>query len=184
MKRGIVITVVLLALLGLGAGGYWYKNRADSTAGSFRTAVVSRGDLLQTITASGTLQAEEVIDVGSQVTGRIASFGTDKAGKQVDYKSEVEAGKVLATIDPAVYKSEVDAAQAAVDQAKASVVSTEADLNQLKAKLDQAAKATASLKVSAPKVDLNAKKSASASAKAGGGKAEAKASAGFSFGTH
>jgi hypothetical protein len=52
-----------------------------------------------------------------------------------------------------------------------------------KAKLEQSAKSAASLKVTPPKVDVNAKKSASASAKAGGGKADAKASAGFSFGT-
>ena len=52
-----------------------------------------------------------------------------------------------------------------------------------KAKLEQSAKAVTSLKVTPPKVDLSAKKSASASAKAGGGKADAKASAGFSFGT-
>jgi HlyD family secretion protein len=93
---------------------------------------------LQTISASGTLQADEVIDVGSQVTGPIASFGNDKAGKTIDYRSEVEEGKVLATIDPSVYKSEVDAAQAALDQANAMVISNTATLAQLKAKLDQA----------------------------------------------
>ena len=52
-----------------------------------------------------------------------------------------------------------------------------------KAKAERSAKAVASLKVTPPKVDLNAKKAASASAKAGSGKAGAKASAGFSFGT-
>ncbi len=138
MKRGIVILSVLLILLALGGAGYWYKNRAVGSAGLFRLATVSRGDLLQTITASGTLQAEEVIDIGSQVTGKISSFGLDKEGKQVDYRSEVQAGKMIATIDPSLYKSEVDAAQASVDESKASVVSSKADLAQLKAKLDQA----------------------------------------------
>jgi HlyD family secretion protein len=138
MKRGMTIIIVLVAIAIIAAGGVWYKKRGDNGAVGFRTAQVTRGDLLQTISASGTLQAEEVIDIGSQVTGQIASFGTDKAGKTIDYRSEVEAGKMLATIDPSVYKSEVDAAQAALDQAKAAAISAEADLNQLKAKLNQA----------------------------------------------
>ncbi len=138
MKRGVVIAVVVLALLGLGGAGYWYMNRENTSSGSFRLAAVSRGDLLQTITASGTLQAEEVIDIGSQVTGQIASFGLDKEGKQVDYRSEVKAGEIIATIDPSVYKSEAAVAQAGVDEAKASVTSAKADLVQLKAKLYQA----------------------------------------------
>jgi len=138
MKRGIVTILLLAALTAIVLGGVWYKRSETPDAPPFRTVPLERGDLLQTISASGTLQAEEVIDVGSQVTGPIATFGTDKAGKTVDYRSEVEQGKMLATIDPSVYKSEVDAAQAALDQAKAMVISDTATLEQLKAKLAQA----------------------------------------------
>ena len=138
MKRGIIITTIIVVLAAIGLGGWWYKNRDATDGPLFRTTEVTRGDLVQTITASGTLQAEEVVDVGSQVTGQIASFGTDKAGKPIDYRSEVEQGKVLVTIDTSVYKSEADSMQAALDQAKAKVVSAQADLNQLKAKLSQA----------------------------------------------
>jgi HlyD family secretion protein len=119
-------------------GGVWYKGGDKESAVKFRTEPVTRGELVQTISASGTLQAEEVIDVGSQVTGQIASFGTDSDGKPIDYRSKVRKGKILATIDPSVYKSEVDAAQASLNAAKAQVQSANADLVQFKAKLNQA----------------------------------------------
>ncbi len=138
MKRGMIVVFVLVIIAAVVGGGLWYRHKSETSNLVFRTAAVRRGEITQSITASGTLQADEVIDVGSQVTGQISSFGTDKSGKQIDYRSEVEKGKVLATIDPSVYKSEVDAAHAASDQAKAAVVSATADLVQLKAKLDQA----------------------------------------------
>jgi HlyD family secretion protein len=97
----------------------------------FTTATVNRGDLSAAISATGTVEPEDVIDVGAQVAGRIVFFGKDKNGKEIDYGSEVEAGTVLAQIDDALYAA--DAAQA-----RAAAVRAEADLGQLQAKLFQA----------------------------------------------
>ena len=114
----------------------WYGSGGGG--GSFRTTAVTRGDLLATISATGTVEPEEVVDIGAQVAGRIVNFGKDKSGKAVDYGSVVEAGMVLARIDDAIYAAEVSQAKAAVAQARANVKRSEADLGQLKARLFQA----------------------------------------------
>lgn len=134
--------VLLVLLLGLCAGAAtWYVRRGDSHNGAtsaWRTTEVQRGDLTVSITATGTIEPEESIDVGAQVQGRITEFGKDVNGKSVDNNSEVKAGQVLALIDPSVYQSEVDQAEAQLKQSQAGVARAEADLGQLKAKLQQA----------------------------------------------
>ena len=73
----IVGVFLLVVILGLG-GTYYYKLQASATpVSNFRTATVKRGDLLSTITATGTLEPEEVVNVGAQVAGRIWDFGID-----------------------------------------------------------------------------------------------------------
>lgn len=138
-KRWLVrlaATLVLLGLLTAGAG--WYLRRGTAGATPFRTAQVMRGDLLVSITATGTVQPEEVIDVGAQVAGQIVSFGKDVEGKTVDYGSFVESGTILARIDDSVYSADAAQAEAQVQSAGAALLRAEADLEQLNAKLRQA----------------------------------------------
>lgn len=127
--------LVLLLLAGLLVGLYY--RRATATT-SFLTATVQRGDIQTVIAATGTIEPEEVIDVGAQVAGRIVAFGKDKHGRPIDYGSEVEPGMVLAQIDDALYAADVAAAKAQLEQAKAAYQRAQADLGQLKAKLYQA----------------------------------------------
>jgi HlyD family secretion protein len=114
-----------------------YLIRGDGKAAGFRTAPVKRGDLKATISATGTVEPEEVVDVGAQVAGRIVTFGKDKGGQEVDYGSVVEAGTVLARIDDALYAADVANARATLVQAKATVQKAQADLGQMQAKLLQ-----------------------------------------------
>ncbi len=134
-KRIIVIALGVLvgALLII---GYFSRNR--HTSAEFRTVQVKRGNLLASISATGTVEPEEVVDIGAQVAGKIVSFGKDKNGKMVDYGSVVEAGMVLARIDDALYAADVDQAKATLGTSKAALQRSEADLGQLKAKLYQA----------------------------------------------
>ncbi|MGA2138230.1 MAG: efflux RND transporter periplasmic adaptor subunit [Verrucomicrobiia bacterium] len=99
---------------------------------SFRTAVVKRGDVAATIAATGTIEPLEVVDVGAQVAGRISSFGSDRDGKTVDYGSVIDEGGLLAKIDESVYAADLSVA-------KASELSAAANLEQMNAKLAQAA---------------------------------------------
>ena len=64
----------------------------------FHSVAVKRGDLLATISGTGTVEPEQVVDVGAQVTGIIISFGHDVDNKVLDYGSVVAEGTVLAQI--------------------------------------------------------------------------------------
>jgi len=130
------MAVVVLGIAALAAA--WYLRRGDAQTVSYRTDQVTRGDLLVSIRATGTVEPEEVVDVGAQVAGQILSFGKAADGKTVDYGSLVEAGTVLAKIDDSLYAAEEAQAQAQVQSASASLQRAEADLEQLKAKLHQA----------------------------------------------
>lgn len=134
--RKVVFALIVLALAGGGAA--WYLQREGEQAVAFRTAPVARGDLVVSISATGTLEPEEVIDVGAQVAGQIVSFGKDADGKTVDYGSHVEAGTVLAQIDDTLYKAQAAEANAQVAQARATLQVANANLAQAKAKLYQA----------------------------------------------
>ncbi|UCF94746.1 MAG: efflux RND transporter periplasmic adaptor subunit [Desulfobacterales bacterium] len=135
IKRAIV-GIIVLGVFGTGAG--WYLNRRNGPTLAYRTAQVKRGNLLVSISATGTLEPEEVIDVGAQVAGQILSFGTDVNGKPVDYGSVVENGTILAKIDDSLYAADAAQAEAQVAAAQAGVQRAEADLGQLKARLNQA----------------------------------------------
>jgi HlyD family secretion protein len=139
MKRQIKRLVVLLAMLGLlGAAAAWYSQRGNGQAFTYRTAQVTRDDLLITISATGTVEPEEVVDVGAQVAGQILSFGKDANGKTVDYGSVVDQGTVLAVIDDSLYAADLAQAEAQVQAEEASLQRAEAELVQMKAKLHQA----------------------------------------------
>ena len=139
MKRLIKTIVVTLVVLGLVGGALaYYFHRGNGQAFSFRTIQVKRGGLLVSISATGTVEPEEVIDVGAQVAGQILSFGKDSNGKTVDYGSVVEDGTVLAKIDDSLYSADAAQAEAQVQSAKAGLQRAEADLEQMKAKLYQA----------------------------------------------
>ena len=77
MKKLIAIMVVLW---GGGAVGYWYWADGHANRVKYKTVPVRRGDLTHAITATGTIEPEEVIDVGAQVAGEIISFGDDTRG--------------------------------------------------------------------------------------------------------
>ncbi len=132
------MATVLAPLALIGATAAWYRNHSEEAVAIYQTALVTRGDLLITISATGTVEPEEVIDVGAQVAGQILSFGKDANGKTVDYGSKVAEGTVLARIDDSLYAAEAANAQAQVQAALAGLQRAEADLGQSKAKLNQA----------------------------------------------
>lgn len=139
MRRAI-LWLIVIALLGAGAfAGYaWYSGRNGDAQAQYRTATVKRTDVVASITATGTLVPEDVIDVGAQVNGPIASFGVDVDGKVIDYRSAVKEGMVLARIDEAVYAADVAGDEARLAQAQAQVRVAQANKTQAEARLEQA----------------------------------------------
>jgi HlyD family secretion protein len=136
MKKIVAILVVLWAG---GAVAYWYWNEARAQRISFRTIEVRKGDILATINSTGTLEPEEVVDVGCQVAGEIQSFGTDTRDpkKSISYGSAVEQGTVLAKLDDALFRARVDQAEANVSRAEADVEQAQVKVRQTDRELER-----------------------------------------------
>ena len=130
--RAILILLAVLAVVGGGAAYYTTHYLNAEPPVTFRTAAVKRDAPVVTIGATGTAEPEDLIDVGGQVTGPIASLGKDPKdpSKLIDFDSQVEVGTVLVKIDDSVYKAEYD-------QAVANLLHAQADMGELQAHVDQ-----------------------------------------------
>jgi len=133
------LLIVCLSVIGVvvGAGAWYWKSNSQGPV-DYRTAAIARGDLLVSISSTGTVEPEKVVDVGAQVAGLIQSFGKDANGHPIDYRSPVEANMILAQIDDAVYKADLNTARAMLDEAKSNLQKGQADVAEAKAKQRQA----------------------------------------------
>lgn len=103
----------------------------------FVTAKVVKGDIVEKITATGTINPISTVNIGTQVSGTIAEIF-------VDYNSQVKKGQVLAQIDPALFQATVDQRQAALNIAKAQVDVVNNDIIYYKKHLDRVKKLNSS----------------------------------------
>ncbi|MBC7984511.1 MAG: efflux RND transporter periplasmic adaptor subunit [Candidatus Obscuribacterales bacterium] len=110
-SRKSLIWTVAVAIAIFGAVWMW---RSDGKAekATFETEEVARGDLKETVSATGALQAIQTVSVGTQVSGTI-----DKL--YVDFNSKVKQGALLALIDPSVLDSQLESSRALLSQATA-----------------------------------------------------------------
>ncbi|HZN52487.1 MAG TPA: efflux RND transporter periplasmic adaptor subunit [Methylomirabilota bacterium] len=123
--------VVVVSLLAGGAVlGYLYTQSRGS-APKYRTAAVERGPLTAAVSATGSLNAVVVVQVGSQVSGQIKEL-------KVDFNSIVKRNQVIARIDPDIFEAKVNQATADVDSARAAVLNQEAQVERARADVDNA----------------------------------------------
>jgi HlyD family secretion protein len=145
------------------------QERAQETArpAAIETAKAPGGEFAAGFSATGTIEPQEVMDVGAQVDGRIVSFGNDSTGngKTIDYNSRVEKGDVLAKIDDAIYVSRLNEARARLQVAQAKQALAEAKL--LQAATDYRRAQTMVKSASISQAELDTAKSAEQAAKAG-----------------
>ncbi len=124
MKKTIITLIIIAAIAG-SAAAYYYTRPAPEPKVS--TAQVSRGDITEVVTATGTLDAVTAVLVGSQVGGIIQELGDN--GVTVDFNSFVKKGQVLLKINP-------DAINTQIESANATLVQRRADLEQRKVSLE------------------------------------------------
>lgn len=111
MARRIWIIGGLLVVAVLG----WTLVARTATADTaYRFVEVAQGDVESTVSATGTLQATETVEVGTQVSGQIAEI-------YVDFNERVEAGRLLATIDPTLLEQAVRSAEVGLARSKADL---------------------------------------------------------------
>lgn len=135
MKKAVIAVVVIVVLAGAWMGFRALSSRDQTPASEYRTTPIQQGEIVQSITANGTVEPEELVNVGAQVTGQILNFGKDRNGAPINYGSQVEEGMMLARIDDATYKAELEMAKAQVLQAQATLKHDDNDLTDLRAKL-------------------------------------------------
>ncbi len=116
--------LILAACAVLAGGGYyawrtWFA--AGDPANTVLTAPVTRGNLEDTVTATGTLQPKDYVDVGTQVSGQLKKL-------LVDVGAVVKAKDLLAEIDPSVYQAKVDGDQAQLLNQQAQLADKQAQL--------------------------------------------------------
>jgi len=140
LKKIIKGLIGLVIIAGLGWAGYAvYRNMFTvKTKTVYTTQPLTVGPMQSTISATGTVEPEELVNVGAQVGGMITTLGQDATGRTIDYGSRVTKGMVLARIDDSLYQSEFEAANAQLLQAVASKKNAEAGVIQAQAKLDEA----------------------------------------------
>lgn len=114
-KSGWLKWIVFLALLiGAGAAGIYFYNHRNAAATEYQTAKVTRGDLVQAVTATGQLAPVVNVQVGSQISGIIRKL-------YADYNSVVHSNQVIAEVDPSTYQVNVQKAEAELANAKANL---------------------------------------------------------------
>lgn len=115
MKK-IVIGIVIMAIVGISIYAIT-KNKGNTP--KFRTEKVTRGDIVASVTATGTVNAVTTVLVGTQVSGTIKEL-------YVDFNSVVKKGQLIAQIDPANFEAQVDQSRANLQAAKANLEKGEA----------------------------------------------------------
>ncbi|MFN0157005.1 MAG: efflux RND transporter periplasmic adaptor subunit [Bacteroidota bacterium] len=114
MKKKKLWLWIVAAIVVLVGGGFYLLNGGGADKVTYRFEKVSRGDVLVSISATGTLNAVTTVLVGSQVSGTI-----DKL--YVDFNSTVKEGQLLAQLDPTFLQAAVNEQRANVDRATAQV---------------------------------------------------------------
>lgn len=129
--KKIIITLVLLLAAGGAGYGYWRMNSTPKEP-PFLTAPVTKANIRQVVSSTGTLQAVTTVLVGSQVSGTIAKLSAD-------YNSKVTRGQIVAQLDQSRFAARVEetranllASQASAAKSKVALEDAERTLKRVK----------------------------------------------------
>lgn len=129
IKRIVFVAIAAAAIL-VGGLAYYRSTRAEAALAPM-TGVVTRGSVVDTVDATGTVEAVTTVQVGTQVSGTIQSL-------HADFNSLVHKGEVIARLDPALFQAQVDQAQATLTRLQADVERSRVDVMETQRKLQRA----------------------------------------------
>lgn len=144
MKKTLTLLVSVLVLAAAGYYGYlWYQGPAQSL--QLVTATVTRGDVVESIDATGRLEAVTTVLVGSQVSGNVSAL-------YADFNSRVRAGQVVARLEPSLFETQIEQSRANLIRVEAEVERSRVQFEDAEIKLARARDLTAKQLV--PSTDL------------------------------
>jgi HlyD family secretion protein len=121
MKKIVIpVVIVLAAVL-----AWVILGRSGEAGAGYRFVKVQRGDVESVVSSTGVLQATRTVEVGTQVSGRVAEI-------LVDFNDHVTQGQLLARIDPTILQQEVRAAEASLERSEAELRQTGRELERMK----------------------------------------------------
>ncbi len=126
-KRWLILLII--GVVAVTAFVMWKRKQGQSSV-QYETQQAKRGNLTIIVTATGTLQPTNEVEVGSEQSGIVESV-------EVDYNDRVVVGQVLARLDTSKPDAQVTQAKAALESAKAKVLQAQATLNETSSKLAQ-----------------------------------------------
>jgi HlyD family secretion protein len=121
-KRGAWIAILIAMAVALGWFGPW---RSKTKAARYREAAVTRGAIESRVSATGTLNPVDQVEVGSQVSGILSKVN-------VDFNDRVTKGQVLAQIEPSLFKADLGTAEAGIERARAQLADADRGLRRAK----------------------------------------------------
>ncbi|MDV6343622.1 efflux RND transporter periplasmic adaptor subunit [Nitrosomonas sp. Is37] len=107
-------SIVLLVILVSGAIYGYTNKKLESEKDEYRTRTVDRGDIVQIISANGTVHPLELVNVGTQVSGTVSKI-------YVDFNDQVKIGQILAELDPALLKAQLQQSEANFKSAQSTL---------------------------------------------------------------
>jgi len=119
-KRRLLWLGLAVALIA-GAGAFAYRQIAADSGPTFKTAAVTTGDIVKSVTALGALQPKDYVDVGAQVSGQLKKV-------HVEIGDRVQKGDLLAEIDPTVFETRTRTDRANLENLRAQFNEQEANL--------------------------------------------------------
>jgi HlyD family secretion protein len=122
MKK-VIVGILVLAAVGV-SGGAYYAYRRQPKPPEITKGTITRGSVVDTVGATGTLEAVTTVQVGSQVSGTVMELNAD-------FNSIVRKGQIIARLDPSLFQTQID-------QARANLVRAQADIERLKVSLEDA----------------------------------------------
>ena len=116
--------LAVLVLAAAAGGGWWFMSDSGADTGvSYRTSAVTRGDLSVTVTATGTIEPRNVVDISSELSGTVKAVN-------VDFNATIKAGEVLAELDTTQLDAQLAVSKASHAAATAAVASARATLDE------------------------------------------------------
>ncbi|ULA59946.1 MAG: HlyDD23 domain-containing protein [Nitrospira sp.] len=131
-RRRVPIIIGMVVVLTLLAVALWYGWPNDPVNGHYKTMTIDRGPITSLVTATGAVNPVISVQVGSQVSGKIAKL-------YADFNSVVREGQVLASIDQKPYQAKVSQAKAALKSAQAGLAKARNMLVQKRLELNRMA---------------------------------------------